>query len=100
MARKQESLASRQRWMRDRHAPQNADTDLREAGVYTFEPHFTVAELSEQWSLSRDAVRRMFEDEPGVLKLGDKSRPGRRRYTTLRIPRSVAERVYRRHIRV
>lgn len=49
------------------------------------------------WNLSPDAVRRMFENEPGVLVLGDKALSrSKRRYTTLRIPASVVERVYRR----
>ena len=88
--------------MRERHALGCTDTaaDLREAGLYVFERHLTVADLADQWSLSLDAVRRMFENEPGVLVLGERSRPGKRRYTTLRIPRSVAERVYRRNLRL
>jgi len=47
-------------------------------------------------SLSRDTVHRMFRDEEGVLKI---QRPGtryKRTYTTLRIPESVLNRVYRR----
>ncbi len=61
------------------------------------ERHYTVAEVAAMWNLSPDAVRRMFENEPGVLVLGDKvlSR-SKRRYTTLRIPASVVERVHRR----
>jgi hypothetical protein len=42
----------------------------------------------------------MFQDEPGVLKIGEPSRRlGRklkRRYYTLRVPQSVEERVMRR----
>ena len=37
----------------------------------------------------------MFQDQPGVLKLGKSNRrDGKRDYVTLRIPQSVAERVY------
>lgn len=61
------------------------------------ELHYTVAEIAEKWKLSEDAVRRLFEKEAGVLVLGkDGATSGRRRYTTLRIPASVVERVYKR----
>jgi hypothetical protein len=58
-----------------------------------------VAEIAEAWGLGADTVRRMFEKESGVLVIeptaGRFSRR-RRRYRTLRIPASVAERVHRR----
>jgi len=60
----------------------------------TFERHYSPAELAAQWNLSEDAVRRLFEKEPGVLVLAN-SKPGKRRYRTLRIPESVAQRVHR-----
>jgi hypothetical protein len=61
------------------------------------ERHYTVAEIATMWNLSSDAARRMFENEQGVLVLGDNHLSSRkRRYTTLRIPASVVERVHRR----
>jgi len=61
------------------------------------ELHYTVADIAEKWKLSEDAVRRLFEKEPGVLVLGKGgAASGRRRYTTLRIPESVVARVHRR----
>jgi hypothetical protein len=62
-------------------------------GSYT-ERHYKVSELAEMWSASEDTIRRWFEDEPGVLKFGSKGERGRRRRLTLRIPESVAARVY------
>ena len=62
------------------------------------ERHYSVAEIAELWNLSPNAVRRLFQEEPGVLAIGE-PRPkfGRRRgKVTLRIPQSVLERVYRR----
>jgi len=59
------------------------------------ERHRTVKQIAESWELSEDAVRRIFENEPGVLVLANRSRPGTRRYRTLRIPQSVEQRVYR-----
>lgn len=60
------------------------------------ERHFAVGEVAELWNLSPDVVRKLFECEPGVLVIGDHGSRGRRRYLTLRIPQSVAERVHRR----
>jgi hypothetical protein len=63
--------------------------------------HYTVAEIAALWSLSDDAVRHMFEREPGVLMLGNpQPKRGKRSYTTLRIPEDVVERVHRRMSRV
>jgi len=39
------------------------------------EKHYSVLELAELWNLSENTIRRMFENEPGVLKWG--SREGR-----------------------
>lgn len=41
----------------------------------------------------------MFRDEPGVLRFGKEKKGHQRDYVTLRIPASVAERVYRRCMR-
>ena len=60
------------------------------------ERHFAVGEVGELWKLSPDVVRKLFEREPGVLVLGDHGSRSKRRYTTLRIPQSVVERVHRR----
>ena len=65
-----------------------------------FEPHFSPGEVAEMWGLSDTKVRRMFQNEPGVLRVGEPSRRlGRklkRSYYTLRIPESVARRVHNR----
>lgn len=60
-----------------------------------FEAHFSVQELAKLWRLSVDAVRRLFLNEPGVV-IFCHNRPGRRVYRTLRVPASIALRVYRR----
>ena len=53
------------------------------------------------WNLAPDTIRRLFEREPGVLVLGEMNGgKGKRRYTTLRVPASVVERVYRRRLMV
>ena len=59
--------------------------------------HYTVAEIAALWSLSDEAIRGIFQNEPGVLVLGEQKPRGRkRRYTTLRIPEFVVERIHRR----
>ena len=62
----------------------------------TGERHFSPNELAESWSLSADTVRRLFENEPGVVVFQSLTKRDTRRRRTLRIPESVAERVYRR----
>ena len=62
--------------------------------------HYTVGEIASLWSLSDDAVRNLFESEPGVLSIGEERSGRKRRYVTLRIPEDVAERVHRRLSRV
>lgn len=48
------------------------------------EPHVTVTELAIAWNVSVDFIRRRFEHEPGIVRFG----------RAMRIPRSVAEKVY------
>jgi len=64
------------------------------------ERHFTPKEIAKLWGLSETKIRRLFEFEPGVLRLGEPSRRvGRklkRSYYTMRIPETVALRVHRR----
>lgn len=61
-----------------------------------YERHYTPAELADLWNLSTDTVRRMFENETGVLVFENPVRSSSRRFRTLRIPESVAQRVYSR----
>lgn len=59
-----------------------------------FEPHFTVKQLTEQWGFAENTVFGWFRDEAGVLRSGHPS-IRRRTRVAIRIPQSVAERVYR-----
>jgi hypothetical protein len=58
------------------------------------ERHYAVTEIAEMWNLSVDKVRELFEGEPGVLVIGERSPRHKRRYVTLRVPQSVLERVH------
>lgn len=66
------------------------------------EKHVTVQELASAWGLSADTVRRWFADEPDVLCGTKRKKSGRaaarRPRRVLRIPVSVAERVYRQKV--
>jgi hypothetical protein len=59
------------------------------------EKHYSVAELAQLWALSEKTIRRMFENEPGVLRWGSQETRFKRAYTTLRIPETVVLRVHR-----
>jgi hypothetical protein len=58
--------------------------------------NFTVAEVASMWRLSPDTIQRLFEEEPGVVVLGNKNPRGKRKRITLRIPRGVMDRVKKR----
>jgi hypothetical protein len=68
---------------------------IRIAQVDSFERHYTPKELAVVWRLDESTIRRMFQDEPGVLKIGQIGRRSKRDYVTLRIPASTAARFYR-----
>jgi hypothetical protein len=59
----------------------------------------TPAQLAAAWQLSEQSVRRLFQDRPGVFKLGDSNPRGRRGYVTLRIPAAVAAQVWQERTR-
>lgn len=63
------------------------------------EKHYTLSELAKAWHMSRTILTEWFRDEPGVIRYGSNQlKKGRRRtHVSLRVPESVARRVYRRH---
>jgi hypothetical protein len=58
--------------------------------------YYTIEEIAEMWAISKDTVRRLFVNEPGVLVIGKPFSKYRRSYRTLRIPHSVLIRVHAR----
>jgi hypothetical protein len=62
--------------------------------------HYTPAELGRVWHLSPNTVRRLVQEEPGVMKVTTGPAPVRntrkRRMVQLRIPERVAMRVHAR----
>ena len=58
--------------------------------------HYSVNELSALWNLSKQTIRRLFQDEPDVVRIGERGVHHKRAYVTLRIPESVVRRVHQR----
>lgn len=73
----------------------NKPTEENPSGLHE-ERHYSPAELADLWGLSTDTIRKLFENEPGVIAIGDRNPRRKRRYITLRIPESVVARVHRR----
>jgi hypothetical protein len=60
------------------------------------EPHYKPREIAEMWKWSVKTVIRIFQDEPGVLKLTRPATGSKRRWSTLSIPETVLFRVHQR----
>ena len=59
--------------------------------------HYKPRDLAEKWGYSVGTVRKLIQNEPGVLKLeGLGSIVGKRSYTTYSVPESVANRIHER----
>jgi hypothetical protein len=72
---------------------------MKDQGNVADEDHYSPDELGKKWGVSGETIRNIFRQEPGVLRFNKtKIRTTRstRRYTSMRIPISVAERVHRR----
>jgi hypothetical protein len=69
--------------VRDERIPAPGGTDS------TFERHFSIQGLSKLWNFSRETIRTLFKNEPGVLKVRLGTRKANTRYS---IPESVARR--------
>jgi hypothetical protein len=58
----------------------------------TFEEHYSIADLAKQWRLSRESVRLLVMNEPGVIRLS----LGRTSMCRYSVPASVARRIHAR----
>lgn len=63
------------------------------------DPHFPPAFYAELWSVSESTVLRWFQDRNDVLKIGKPAKNGKRTRVEIRIPWTVATRVYQEHCR-
>lgn len=58
-----------------------------------FEKHYSVGDLARMWALSRETVRKLIKDDPGVIRI----RMGRKKaHTNYSIPESAAKRIHTR----
>jgi hypothetical protein len=62
------------------------------------EQHFKPDELAKYWGVDGDTIRRLFRSEPGVLVIQRPEKMHKRGYASMRIPESVAKRVYEKHL--
>lgn len=85
------SVEQKSEWLREVNGGNTQPVSEALSGRY-----YSVKEIADLLNLSQDYVRKLFQNEPGVLVLGDQSSKYKRRYTTLRIPESVLRRVVRR----
>jgi len=71
----------------------------REVQPIPIDPHYSPQFYAELWGVSVSTVTRWFQDLAGVLKLSKSTRSGGRARVELRIPYSLAMRVYQEHCR-
>lgn len=53
------------------------------------EKHYSIIEISKLWALSQKTVRKIFENEPGMIKWGAEETLHKRGYRTLRVPETI-----------
>ena len=73
--------------------PERASFSFSGPRRVTSQPDFLCKELAAEWSMGQSTVRRLFRDEPGVIRISHSRRRGKRDYVSLRIPAAVAARV-------
>jgi hypothetical protein len=67
------------------------------ASAPALEKHYSIAEIAKLWALSEKTVRKMFENEGGVLSWGRPQSNGKKRsYVSLRVPESIMIRIHQR----
>jgi hypothetical protein len=58
------------------------------------EKHYSPAQLAERWALSPDFIRDLFKNEDGIIVVCRPETLHKRKYETIKIPRSVSHRVH------
>jgi len=59
----------------------------------TFEKHYSISDLKNQWAIGRETVRKLIANEPGVIKIRLGKKQANTRYS---VPESVARRIHTR----
>jgi hypothetical protein len=60
------------------------------------ERHWSPAQVAEIWGFGPETIRRIFQNEPGVVVMTKPAKKNRQQHRTIRIPQTVLERVHRR----
>lgn len=71
---------------------------LAELNADPTEQHYSVQQVAEMWGVSETTVRRLFEDQPGVVRISIPRMMRNRKqkpHVLLRIPGSVLARLYK-----
>lgn len=63
----------------------------------TIEKHYRIIDLAAMLGLSYATARRVFLDEPGVIKIANPTGKRKRRYEVITVPESVLQRFLTRH---
>jgi len=61
--------------MRDEHASTANEPPARISSTLHAERHYSPSELAELWGLSSETIRRLFQEEPGVVTIGERNPP-------------------------
>ncbi len=59
----------------------------------TLEQHFSIADLAKTWRISRETIRLLVKDEPGVIRVQLGRKKSMCRYS---VPETVARRIHTR----
>lgn len=79
--------------MRGRSLHRGRGEEMEAPAEIRLDQHYSPQFYAELWGVSRDTIVRWFQDRPGVLKLSEAGRRGRKR-VELRIPYRLAQQVY------
>ena len=66
---------------------------MQAPALVSIDQHYSPQFYAELWGVSRDTIVRWFQDRPGVLRLSEPGKRGKRR-VELRIPYRLACKVY------
>lgn len=76
-------------------APESSSGENNPTETVALERHFTPPQLGKLWNVSPNTVRSWFEGRDDILRWGSTHSKGKRRHLSIRIPESVALKVYK-----
>ena len=73
-------------------------TKPSETPAQFLEQHYMLPELAKRWGISYKTALAWFGDRPDVIRFGSEHRASKRRHVSVRVPESVAQKVYEEHL--